>query len=518
MKGSNSRFSHRPGRRYSNAANIQGGMVTDADLTEAGQLHQARDEAQNLITVGSGSPARDGIVRFEKDDVTLQQGWVVAEGKQGRLVAASGDATLDGAALFKAQADVPDGPELPDGKVLLYADLWERPVFALQDPYLADAGLHGAETSYRTRTMVQIKALPLDDNMTLERAMTDLNDGMGFFRRKGSALVTVKPKNTEIAVDECDPCADQVDIVPSVPNALFRIEVTEVVRDDQGNATFARFAWSMENAAAIETTKRLKDAATGAAMKAAFARDGAVYQYFSDATEARIGIFPPGVDPAGSEFATTLTDRPFSHVRRWDGTAAVDLTNSTVPADSQMGLGKMTAAAGKALLTVDLFTLEIDYNDRALLAGDYWLIELRRFAPEAERLRLVGTEDTQDGRPVGIVHHLCALFTLEDGKGHVLSDAEMRRLSFPALTDIPASHVSFAPNCAEFFDNAENVADALNSLCDLDAGQVAFAPECPAFFDNAANVADALNSLCVLDAGQVLFQMNLAPVLGVAGN
>ncbi len=505
MKGSNSRFSHRPGRRYSNAANIQGGMVTDADLTEAGQLHQARDEAQNDVTIGSGSPARDGIVRFGDDGLTLQQGWVVAEGKQGRLVAASGDAALSGAALFKTQADVPDGPELPDGTVLLYADLWERPVFALQDPYLADAGLHGAETSYRTRTMVQIKALPLDGTMTLDKAMTDLNDGVGVFRRKGNALVTVKAKNTEITVDACDPCADQVDIVPSVPNALFRIEVTEVARDDQGKAISARLAWSMENAAAIETTARLKDAATGPAMKAAFARDGAVYQYFSDATEARIGIFPPGVDPAGSEFATTLTDRPFSHVRRWDGAAVVDVTNSTVPADSQMGLGKMTAAAGKALLTVDLFTLEIDYNGRALIAGDYWLIELRRFAPEAERVRLVGTTDNANGLPVGIEHHFCALFISENGKGSVASDTERRRLSFPALTDIPASHVSFAPDCPAFFDSAGNVADALNALCDLDASQVGFAPECPAFFDDAENVADALNALCDLDASQVAF-------------
>lgn len=508
MKGSNSRFSLRPDRRYSNTAHIQGGMVTDADLTEAGQLHQERDEVQNTVVTGTGTPAVDGIVRLGEDDISLQQGYVLAEGKLGLLVSSKKDATIAGTLLFGAQADLPEGPVMPAGKALLYADLWERPIFALQDNYLADPGLHGAETSYRTRTMVQIKALPLTGEMTRDQAMDDLAKGTGMFRRKGDALAKVTPKNTEIAVDDCDPCADQVDIVPSVPNALFRLEVVEVTRDNKGRPSKARFAWSMENAAVIETMAQIKDPASGEAMKATFSRDGAVYQYFSDTTEAQIGRFTPGFDPIKSEFDKALGDKAFTHVRRWDGAAVVNVKNSTVPATDQIGQGKMTAAAGRAKLTVDAFTVEIAFADRELLAGDYWLIELRRFASQPDRVRLVGSTANKDALPSGIEHHFCALFLTDNGKGLVPSNAEKRRLSFPALTDIPASHVSFDSECPQFFDNAENVADALNALCDLDASQIRFDPpaDCQRF-DGTTKVDEALKELCSVQDDTMLTQV-----------
>jgi len=85
MKGSNSRFSHRPVKLFSNIAHVQGGMVTDADLTEAGQIHQARDETQTTLTLNSGSPQRQGIVRLSGGLPSLREGYVVAEGKIGQL-------------------------------------------------------------------------------------------------------------------------------------------------------------------------------------------------------------------------------------------------------------------------------------------------------------------------------------------------------------------------------------------------------------------------------------------------
>ncbi|MCJ9429308.1 hypothetical protein [Kordiimonas marina] len=474
-------------------------MVTDADLTEAGQLHQARDEAQNAVTIYSGVPARDGAVSLQNEKPTLRQGWVVAQGKQGRFVAADRKAKLGWPALFQNQADLPDAPALPGKPALLYADLWERPVFALQDSYLADPGLHGAETSYRTRTMTQIKALPVEGGEALKAAFELLEKGEGVFRRKGDALVSVEPKNTEIAIDDCDPCADKVEgNLPSVPNALFRLEVVEVIRDGAGQATQARFAWSMENAAAIETMTRLKDAATGSAVKEAFARDHAVYEYFSDTTEAQVGRFAPGITPKAPVFKATLTETSDTHVRRWDGCAMVNLTNSTIVGGSSLGKGKMTVAAGKATLTVDAFTAEIAFSGKDLLAGDYWLIELRRFAADNARVHLVGGTKNKSALPVGIEHHFCALFLIDGaGKPEVLPDAGVRRLSFPPLSDIPATHVSFDPDCPDFFDHAENVAEALNALCDLDASQVGFTPpdDCKRF-EGATTVQQALARLC----------------------
>ncbi len=502
MKGSNSRFSHRPGQRYSNTAHVQGGMVTDADLTEAGQIHMARDEAQNHVTVLSGSPARGGAVALTPDGPALAPGRIVAQGKLGELQSASGKAPEGPLGLFTDQADLPLGPPVPEKTALVYADLWERPVFAMQDPYLADPGLHGAETTYRTRTMTQIKSVRFDSDEELRSLLAQLAEGTGVFARTGTALAAVTPKNTEIAVDDCDPCADQIDIVPTVPNALFRIEVIRVARDGAGRPVSVELAWSHENAAALEETKALEDVTA----RDAFARAKSVYEFFSEATEAQIGRFGPdhpAERPVLSETLHPVAEpepggnggAPFSHVRRWDGAATVNLSGGTI--ETPMGTGKMTLTGGTASLTVESFSLDLVLKDAEILTGDHWLVELRRFATEEDRIRLVGGSGNKNAPPQGIRHHFCALFTAEGGKPLPLGDADRRRLSFPPLTDIPATHVGFDPDCPEFFDSAENVAEALNSLCDLDASQVAYHPSdgCERF-EGVATVHDALERMC----------------------
>ncbi|SFT86630.1 DUF6519 domain-containing protein [Sedimentitalea nanhaiensis] len=502
MKGSNSRFSHRPQQRYSNTAHVQGGMVTDADLTEAGQIHMARDEAQNTVTVASGTPVDGGAVAITPEGPALAPGWVIAEGKQGDLRAASDTTPAGALGLFADQADLPLGPALPEKPALLYADIWERPVFAMQDPYLADPGLHGAETTYRTRTMTQIKSARFEDEDGLKSLLEQLTQGKGAFARTGSALASVKPKNTEIAVDECDPCADQIDIVPTVPNALFRVEAIRVTRDAAGRPASVQFAWSHENAAAIEHTAALTDETA----RDAFARAKSVYEFFSDATEAQIGRFDTDhkaerpvlsatLDPVADPEPGGNGGDPFSHVRRWDGAATVDLSGG--PIKKAMGTGKMTLSGQTAVLTLDSFSMELALKDAEILPGDYWLVELRRFAAESDRIRLVGGTDNKNAPPQGIRHHFCALFTIESGKPQALNDADTRRLSFPPLTDIPATHISFDPECPDFFDNAENVAEALNSLCDLDASQVAYHPsEGCERFDGVKTVHEALEKMC----------------------
>ena len=190
MKTSSSRFSHRAPQRYSNAGQIQGGMVTDADLVEAGQLHQARDEAQSLSIVHSGTPAEGGIV--DRSGPGLREGTVFAQGRQGHLLA-SGALTGDPVDIFGKQADLPLGPDkLPEGDALVYVDLWDRTIRAHQDSYLADAGLHGAETGFRTRTMVQLKALP--DAASCQRLLQRLptSSGKWAFPTKTSKSFTVE--------------------------------------------------------------------------------------------------------------------------------------------------------------------------------------------------------------------------------------------------------------------------------------------------------------------------------------
>ena len=88
---------------------------------------------------------------------------------------------------MRKQADFTGAPDLPEGPHLIYADVWERTVFAGQNAALTDPGLHGTETSYRTKTMVQLKTLPLG-----EGGFTDaqsIMEGDPQFARAGTATL-----------------------------------------------------------------------------------------------------------------------------------------------------------------------------------------------------------------------------------------------------------------------------------------------------------------------------------------
>ena len=178
-----SRDSHRPDQRYSGVYHIQGAMITDADLDERSAI--SRDAIDNLgrDAVAEGGPARGGAVRILEDGRPfLGEGVIYARGVRGDLAAAEG-ATLGGPLdIFTQQADLPLGPSLPtDGDFILYADIWERPVFPLEDAYLADVGLHGAVTAFRMRRMTQIKAAPAS-------ARTDIEAGRAPSRRSGPRI------------------------------------------------------------------------------------------------------------------------------------------------------------------------------------------------------------------------------------------------------------------------------------------------------------------------------------------
>ncbi|MEO0999787.1 MAG: R3H domain-containing nucleic acid-binding protein, partial [Pseudomonadota bacterium] len=501
MKGSNSRFSHRATARYSTVAHVQGGMVTDADLTEAGQLHQARSEAMGRITVAGGAPAEGGLVDTSGAEPRLRSGMVVAEGKIGRFESRDG---ATGLGAYLRQADLPDGPDEPSTHALLYADLWERPVVALQDPYLSDPGLHGAETSYRTKTMVQLKTHPMaeaEDGEELARLLADMADPpLGSqFARIGNAEASVAARRAEIALDECDPCAEEVEVAETLPNALFRIEAVRVTRAGTGRPTAVRLAWSFENAAAVETAEALGSPDA----REAFARDGHVYEFFSETTEAHIGRFRPDFTVTDPVFQATPEPPAgdFTHARRWDGFADYNIASETAGATTGTGrLAVVGTTTKSARISVAGLAVTIRFKDAEVLAGDYWLVEVRRFAAEEERLRMVGADAAGRARPVGIRHHLVPLFRMEEDEMVALNDAERRRLTMPALSDLPASHVSYEPGCTDRYPGVETVQDALDALCHLDAGHIRFEPDADcARFEGVTSVEGALTQLCKVE-------------------
>jgi len=481
MKGQISRDSHRPARRYSGVYHIQGGMITDADLDERSDIVKARTDALGNDAVLDGVPAEGGAVDLSGATPALREGVIYADGVRGVLTAREGAEPSGPLDLVTMQADLLDGPEVTTGARVVYADIWERPVFALEDEYLADAGLHGAETAYRSRTMCQIKLAP-------ETATADIEAGTGRYPQIGDATLEVAALDPEATIDECDPCADVVSAEQRIANILFRLEIVRV--DGPANApTRIDLAWSAENGAIIARSDIDSEA---------FERAGAVYELYSETTEGHMGAFANSNSMRNSLFVDDLDAPPATgssepYVRRWDGYARLDVGGGAV--HSTLGTGfDITYDGTEAELSVDSFTATLSLGGNSVLRGDYWLIELRTFAEPNDRIRLVSE------LPVGILHHYCVLFRLNGGAALALTDAERRKLSFPPLSNLPATHVGFDNNCAKLYADAENVQDALDNLCDISADDIAFDPSrCPRLYDSADTVQEALDNLCKVD-------------------
>ncbi|WP_147127619.1 hypothetical protein [Shimia ponticola] len=512
MKGSNSRQIAAKDTQFTNLFHIQGGMVTDSDLGEGAALAQARDEALGQATIGTGIPAKGGLIDWGAEVTRLRNGTVFAQGKRGEFRL---DPTKEAKSLAEqvlAQLDYPGAPELQEGAHLLYADLWDRTILAVQDPRLTDAGLHGTETSYRSQTMVQVKTVPWDGDLPAKGGLNSFLTHPAM-SRTGAGELRIGALAPDSDTGGCDPCADRITVDRVLPNALWRLEVVAVQRDKEGTVTGFELAWSMENAAAVEA-----NTTTGRQAIKRSEGEAVVYEFFSDLTEAYKGWFAGGDDvppvprpafDASIDGAVIESEGGDAYIRRWDGHLRWNGSDIITT-----GVSNATLSGSGITINTGSFTARLAFDGREMLVGDYWLVELRRFADPEDQLYLVGaTADGEDtyALPHGIDHFHCPIGIIGDGELLPPEQALAQITAFPALTDLSAHDVSYSPpdGCRVFepFDpetevqrEVENVKEALDSLCDLDATRIAFNSQsgCETLGDTST-VAEALEALCAAD-------------------
>jgi hypothetical protein len=491
MKGQISRLTFDPEKRYSGVPLQMGRMVTDADVNERELIGAARTEALGADAVAGGVPAAGGAIALTAGKPALRAGDLYAEGVRGDLRAAGDIAAGDPLALYDVQADFPRAPARA-GPALVYADLWERAVFANEDETVIDPAFHGADTSFRTRTMTQIRLAPVGTVL-----------GEGAFPRKGNALLTATLREEPETPDPCDPCAQEFDLPVRTGDFLFRLEVVDVTGPANAPQS-VRLLYSAENAGERHST--------AAAIPGDFKRSDRVYEFYSVVSEAHQGVF---ADPATRVRSAVIAGFPaaipartdgeagdWPFVRRWDGGVDLDLTTGT-PTALLLGPGEAAAFADDRLtITTAVVQLELETAGRSFVAGDYWLVTVREFAAEGERVTVASPE------PVGIRHHYLALFEIDAaGAPKTIGDADRRRLSFPALSNLPASHVGFIDNCPKLYSGAQNVQAALDALCAISAADIAFTNNCERLYGSgpgsAVTVQQALDKLCetVQDGG-----------------
>ncbi|HEU0012789.1 MAG TPA: DUF6519 domain-containing protein [Longimicrobium sp.] len=188
MKGDTTRHTFDAARHFSGVRMQQGRVQLDADWNEQADIARHRVETETRDAVGRcGGPLHDAAFRVVPlrgaDAALLAELGALYPGLDPTvpdLVLLPGRYYVDGILCacdrpvpLGRQPDLPRpagqaaGHGLPDGSHLLYLDVWERHLTALEAPAIREVALGGPDTATRTRTVWQVRSLPLG-NAALE--------------------------------------------------------------------------------------------------------------------------------------------------------------------------------------------------------------------------------------------------------------------------------------------------------------------------------------------------------------
>ena len=174
MKGDFSRQTFAARKHYSGVLMQQGHVQLDADWNEQGAIDRYRAETEAVDVIGGcGAPLHAAGFEITTDGKTLLIGGgryyvdgLLAENDTGKIAYEDQDKLdLPGADMAAVLNQM---KEKGFSAALVYLDVWQRHVTALDDKLLREVALGGPDTTTRLKTIWQVKALPLTGGNSVE--------------------------------------------------------------------------------------------------------------------------------------------------------------------------------------------------------------------------------------------------------------------------------------------------------------------------------------------------------------
>jgi hypothetical protein len=167
MKGDFSRQTFAARRHYSGVLMQQGRVQLDADWNEQVDITRHRDETEAIDVIGGcGAPIHAAGFEITTDGKTLSIGrgryyvdGLLAENDAGKIAYEEQNELDLPAADLSAVLDEMAKKKLT--RALVYLDVWQRHVTALDDRLLREVALGGPDTATRVKTVWQVKVLPI---------------------------------------------------------------------------------------------------------------------------------------------------------------------------------------------------------------------------------------------------------------------------------------------------------------------------------------------------------------------
>ncbi len=507
MKGNFSRQTFNPTKHYSGVLLQQGRVQLDADWNEQQAITQRRIETETRDVVGRcGTPMNaPGFEMTLKKDSTLSIG-------SGRYyvdgILCENDVDVE----YDQQPYLLDVPEvvgqLKAAKTfvgLVYLDVWQRHITALDDPHIREVALGGPDTATRIQSIWQVRTLPVQlqgpSRQRLEGLLAQLDavqskqtgdgksePGTSAKAQQGKGKSPTKgksPLEEEInkAYDEIRQlfgeitCGSQIDewdelttppartlkartqqppetadpcLIPPgagyrrLENQLYRVEVHK-----GGLPGSATFKWSRENGSVVTAIEQFNG-------REITVHDVGADEVLGFANGQWVEVIDDGSDLSGKpEQLRGQLPRQLVQIDEVNPATRVITLRSAPAAIGPVLHPKLRrwdqnggAGGDGILVTSDWLPLEdgieVQFSKGTYSTGDYWLIPARTATGDIEW----PPYDTSDlsypapQPPLGIQHHYCRLALLRlDPVNNSLSVQDCRSLFVSLPAVNPALHV-----------------------------------------------------------------------------
>ncbi len=427
MKGDFTRTTYRKRNHYSRVLMQQGRVQLDADWNEQLAIDAHTDRTVRRDVIGyCGGPQGNGPDGNPLAGFDILPSGVDLNITAGRYYVNGILVENDAERLFTQQVDYRDAV-LPTtaGTYLIYLDVWERHITALEDSNVREVALGGPDTATRARVMAQVKWESIQSGSNCNDFGPGWTPAGAASTGRLAARATPEPPST-------DPC-----IMPEeagyrrLENQLYRVEI-----HDAGSLNGATFKWSRENGSIVtrwlsQDGDNLTVSSTGRDAVLGFANQ----QWVELTDEIHEQAGTPGtlvmidtvegniitIDPTTATGTTALTDfdADTAKIRRWDSDGAETVT---VPATNN----------GWILLEDGV---EVKFQAGSFCTGDYWLIPARTLLGDVLWDTQAGTGPQGFQLRHGIHHYYCPL-AIGDFTANGWGELTDCRHLFPPLTGI----------------------------------------------------------------------------------